>query len=829
MKAVIMAGGEGTRLRPLTSNQPKPMMPLVNRPMMEHIVGLLRDHGYDEIVVTIAFLGNAIRNYFGDGAEFGVRMVYATEETPLGTAGSVRNAMAELDDRFLVISGDVLTDIDLSAVARFHEERGALATITLKAMENPLEFGIVITREDGSIERFLEKPTWGQVFSDTINTGIYMFEPEIFDYIPEGRSVDFSEDVFPALLAAQKPIFGATTEGYWEDVGTLEAYVKAHHDVLDGRVAIDVPGFRMRDNVWVGEGAEIDPAARVDGPCVIGDYSRVEAGAHLAEYTVLGANVRVGADAFIERAVVHDNAYLGPAVRLRGCVVGRSSDLRRGARAEEGVVLGDECFVGEHAVVNPGVKVYPFKTIEPGAVINSSIVWESRGARHLFGRSGVAGLANVDISPELAVRLAMAYGTTLKKGSTVTTSRDSSRAARALKRALMAGLNAAGVNVDDLEMASVPVTRFNVRTMRSQGGITIRLANDDPQSVVIRFFDREGIDIDEAAQRKIERLFYREDYRRAQAAEIGDIGFAPRALEYYTAALMDTVDADAITGFGFKVVLDYAFGSTSFVMPNVLAKLGADVLSVNPYASTAGAAAFDREPHAGRVADLVRASGAHLGAVLDPGGERMTLIDDSGRVLTDDETLLSILTLVCTALDKPKVALPVSVSQAAERICADAGAEICWTKLSVSHLMEVARTEKVAFAASQEGGYIFPSFLPAYDSTAALVHVLALLAQTGLRLSKVAGQLPPIHVAHESIVTPWEQKGMVMRTLIELGGRDRDLILVDGVKVIHESGWALVLPDPEEPLTHVWAEGASDGEARSLAQEYARRIRQLLR
>ncbi|MEL7209599.1 MAG: nucleotidyltransferase family protein, partial [Actinomycetota bacterium] len=162
MKAVIMAGGEGTRLRPLTSNLPKPMVPLANRPMMEHIVGLLRGHGFDEIVVTVAFMANTIRTYFGDGSEFGVRMVYATEETPLGTAGSVRNAMDELDERFLVISGDVLTDIDLGRIVEEHDERGALATIGLTPVDNPLEFGIVITREDGSIERFLEK-TWPQL------------------------------------------------------------------------------------------------------------------------------------------------------------------------------------------------------------------------------------------------------------------------------------------------------------------------------------------------------------------------------------------------------------------------------------------------------------------------------------------------------------------------------------------------------------------------------------------------------------------------------------------------------------------------------------------
>ena len=823
-----MAGGEGTRLRPLTSNQPKPMLPLANRPMMEHIVRLLKQHGFDDIVVTVAFLPNAIRTYFGNGSEFGVRMVYATEQSPLGTAGSVRNAMDELDERFLVISGDVLTDIDLSAIVKFHDENDALATIGLKAMENPLEFGIVITREDGSIDRFLEKPGWGQVFSDTINTGIYVLEPEIFDWIAPDKPVDFSSDVFPQLLDDGKRLFGYVADGYWEDVGTLDAYWKAHQDVLDGKVAADVPGFRLKEGIWLGEGAEVDPEARIEGPCLVGDYCRIEAGAHLAEYTVLGANVRVGNDAFLQRAVVHDNTYLGNGVRLRGCVVGRSSDLRAGARCEEGVILGDECFVGEHAVINPGVKVYPFKTVEPGAVINSSIVWESRGARTLFGRQGVAGLANVDISPELAVKVAMAYATTLKKGSTVTTSRDSSRAARALKRAVMAGLNAAGVNVDDLEAATVPVTRFQVRSMHSQGGITVRLSPDDPQTVVIRFFDQDGVDIGEGTQRKIERLFYREDYRRALAAEIGDIGFAPRAIEYYTAALMASVDAKAVTGANFKVVLDYAYGTSSFVMPHVLSKVGADVLAVNPYASTAGSVAFDRWAHAARVADLVKASGAHLGAVIHGDGEHITLVDDSGHVLTDDEGLFTLLTLVVKAYDKPRVALPVSVGRVAEEICVEAGAEIEWTKLSTAHLMEISAGSDVQFASSQEGGYIFPSFLPAYDAAATLVNLMALLASTGERLSQVVSKLPRVHVVHETVVTPWEQKGLVMRTLVERI-KDRDLVLVDGVKVLHEDGWALVLPDPEEPLTHVWDEGPNEEEARNLALEYARRIRQMLR
>ncbi len=828
MKAVIMAGGEGSRLRPLTSNQPKPMMPLANLPMMEHIIGLLKRHGFDDIVVTLAFMPNAIRTYFGDGSEYGVRMVYATEEQPLGTAGSVGNAKDELDERFLVISGDVLTDIDLSKIVAFHESRDALATIGLVAVDNPLEFGIVITRDDGSIERFLEKPTWGQVFSDTINTGIFVLEPEIFDYIPSGEAVDFSSEVFPKLLANNMPLFGAVAEGYWEDVGTLEAYVRVHKDALDGKVEIDIPGFRLEHGVWLGEGAEIHPEAVVDGPAVIGENCRVERDARIGEYTVLGGNVRVREGADLERVVIHDNAYLGPNVRLRGTVVGRACDLRSGVRCEEGVVLGDECFVGDNAVLGAGVKVYPFKTVETAAVVNSSIVWESRGARSLFGRHGVAGLANVDITPELATRLAMAHATTLKKESTVITSRDSSRSARMLKRAMMAGLNAGGVNVLDLEVASVPVTRFVTRQPSAVAGLTIRLVESDPQSVVVRFFDSNGLDLSEDGQRKIERLFNREDFRRVLPAEIGDIGFPPRALEQYSVALESTVDVALIRQSRPKVVVDYGYGSTSFVMPNVLAKLGADVLAVNPYASTSGVLQYDPDAHAANVAGLVRASGAHLGAAIDPDGEHLRLIDDEGHVLAHIEALLALLELVADHLLGDRVALPVATTRHADAVAARHGIKVQHTKLATSSLMDAASEDGVGFAASLDGGYILPGFLPAFDAAATLVKVLELLARKQIRLSSLVHELPRVHVAHESVVTPWEHKGTVMRSLVEMT-KDREQELVDGVKVRHGDDWALALPDPEEPLTHIWAEAGSDVEARRLAQEYARRIRQLLR
>jgi mannose-1-phosphate guanylyltransferase/phosphomannomutase len=827
MKAVIMAGGEGTRLRPMTSNAPKPMLPIANRPMMEHVITLLRRHGFDEIVVTVAFLATSIKTHFGDGSELGVSITYADEPVPLGTAGSVGNARRLLRDRFLVISGDVITDIDLGRIWQFHEERGGLATIGLTPVDNPLEFGIVITQEDGTIERFLEKPTWGQVFSDTINTGIYVFEPEIFDYIPPGRSVDLSSDVFPKLLADHRSLYGAVAEGYWSDVGTFDAYLNAHKDVLDERVCLDIPGFRIGHAVWLGEGAEVSPDAEVVGPAVIGPGCKIEAGCRLGEYTVLGSNVRMLADAHIERSVVHDNVYVGPSARIRGAVLGRSSSIRTNARVEEGTVLGDEVFVGSDAVLAGDLKIYPFKTIEDGAVVNTSIVWESRGARTLFGREGVSGIANVDVTPELAAKVAMAYATSLRKGTTVVTSRDSSRAARMLKRAVMAGLNAAGIDVLDLEVASVPVTRFLVRSPRSFGGLTIRLDPNDPERILIRFFDHAGSDIAEDAQRKIERLFQREDFRRVLAEEIGDIQFPPRAIEDYTAALDSTVDRGSIEAKGYKIVVDYAYGATSIVMPSVLGRLGADALAVNPYTSTVGRIRFDHRAAAERVAGLVRASGAHLGAVFDPDGERLTLIDDEGRVLTDTETTLAFVQLVCGFLLGDRIAIPVNVTSHVRRLAEERGVAVTDTKISTAALMAAATEPGVGFAADGRGGFIIPGFLPAFDAAASLAKILDLLARTDLRVSEVVAALPKVHLAHETVVTPWEQKGLVMRSLVEMAGRA--VQLVDGVKAIHGDSWVLAQPDPEEPITHVWSEATSDGEARRLAQEYGRRIRQLLR
>ena len=474
------------------------------------------------------------------------------------------------------------------------------------------------------------------------------------------------------MLEAGDPLYGYVADGYWEDVGTTAAYLKAHEDILAGKVQVDVSGFELRPGVWVGKGSSIDPSVRIDPPSFIGENCTIDRDAVLGAYTTIGANTQVEQRAELQRSVIGENSYLGPAVRVEGAVLGRSCDLRVGARVEPGAVVGEGCLIGAHAEVRGDVKVYPYKVVEAGAQVNASIVWESGGSRTLFGREGVQGIANVDISPELAVRLAKAWASGFEKGSSITASRDTSRVARVLKRALMVGCNSVGVNVNDLELATVPVTRHHVRMRGNRAGLTVRLSPDDPQSVVIRFFDERGIDLSEADQRRVERMYHREEFRRVTAGDIGDIDFSPRTIELYTADMVEAFGLRRDAGREVKLVLDLSYGAASFVMPNLLSKVRADVLSINPYAQTPGMISVDRMESEARVADTVRTSGADLGAVIDAGGERLTLIDGTGHVLSDDEAIMVFIELSTIAGDADRVALPVTASDHARASVRDA-------------------------------------------------------------------------------------------------------------------------------------------------------------
>ena len=819
-----MAGGEGTRLRPMTANQPKPLLPVVNKPIMEHVLRLLKRHGFTETVVTVQFLASLVRNYFGDGEDVGMSLQYATEETPLGTAGSVKNAEDALrSGPFLVISGDALTDIDLTALVRYHKENGALVTVGLTRVPNPLEFGIIIVGEDGRIQRFLEKPTWGQVFSDTVNTGIYVMEPEVLAKVPPGVPVDWSADVFPTLLEAGAPLYGWIADGYWEDVGTLESYLKAQADVLSGRVEADIDGFEVSPGVWVSEGAEVDPEALLSGPLCVGDYAKVEAGAQLREFTVVGSNVVVKEGAFLHRAVVHNNVYVGLGATLRGCVIGKNTDVMGSVRIEEGAVVGDECVIEPEAYLSAGVKVYPFKTIEAGAVVNTSVIWESRGQRTLFGPRGVSGLVNVEITPELCVRLASAYATTLKKGAVVTTSRDVSRAARALKRAVHGALNASAINVVDLEAQPLPVARFHTARGECSGGIALRTTPGDPQSIDILFLDERGAELSQAASRKLERVFSRQEYRRAFPGEIAELTYPSRVVESYAAELVRCVDMTGVREAGLKVVVDCAGGTASVVLPALLGRVGVEVLTVNNRLDEGSPTQSLAQLRAGmqRLSELVASFRAAFGVRFDQVGERIQLVDDKGAMVSDDRALLVVLDLIAAERRAGRVALPVTTTRVAEQVCRFHGVEVGWTPTSLHGLTEATAADDVIFGADGRGGFVVPEFSRTLDGIAAFARLLGLVARTRLTLSQIDARIPRAHLLKRSMPTPWAAKGSVMRTVVEAAA-GRVIDTTDGVRVVEpDGGWVLVLPDPAEAVTHLWAEGADADAAQALLDEWA--------
>ena len=828
MKAVVMAGGEGTRLRPLTSNQPKPMVPVVGKPCMEHILELLREHGMSDVIVTVAFLPQAIRSYFGQGESLGMQIGYSVEESPLGTAGSVRLAAKQLDETFLVISGDALCDVDLSKLVAFHKEKGAAVTIGLKSVDNPLEFGIVVTDEDGRIERFLEKPSWGQVFSDTINTGIYVLEPEALKHVPTDRPYDFSKELFPYLLEMGRPMYGYVMDGYWQDIGNLDQFRTANFDALEENVRLNIPGIRIRGNVWLGEGVEIGDLEQIEGPAYIGNYCRIAPGASVGSHSVLSNSVTLRERTRTTRSVIDASTHIGRSSLIEGAILGRSCDIRGHVRIHEGVAIGDEVTIGAESVIMPGVRIYPYKEVESGSHITESVIWESRASTRLFGTDGVAGLVNVDLTPEAAVRIAAALGTALKRGARVAASRESAPACRMIKRAMITGLTSAGLDVADLRVLPAAVARHLLKTEGYEAGFHVGTSQADPEVVQIKFFEQPGIQVSAALQKEIEKNFTRGEVRRVGFGDIGSISYPARVRESYAQELLDSLDVEAIRTRGFRLVVDYGFSAASFVLPLLFGPLAVEAVSAHGFTTdrTDSGPTLLREA-IGQVKQLVPAVGADLGVVFDAAAERLYIVDERGREIPVEQALLLFLRLIGSNGRRGKLAFPITVTSHVDALLEGTGLEVVRTPASLGDLTKAAAEEGVIFAGAVGGGYVFPEFLPAYDAIASLCKLLELLAPEPGPLSGLVAGLPASTLVHRQLPCPWALKGVVMRVMTERL-RDRKLDLMDGIKVFEERGWAQILPDPDQPIVHIYAEGRTEEDSKALEAEFRAMVEEIM-
>ncbi len=839
MRAVLMAGGSGTRLRPLTCDLPKPMVPILNRPIAQHIINLLKRHRISEIIATLHYLPDVMRDYFQDGSDFGVQITYAVEEDqPLGTAGCVRNVAELLDSTFLVISGDCITDFDLSAAIRFHRERQSKATLILASVPNPIEFGVVITDENQRIKRFLEKPSSSEIFSDTVNTGTYILEPEVLDYLPANQEADFSKDLFPLLLEKGEPMFGYVMQGYWCDVGHLDAYREAQYAALYQRVKLEFDYIERSPGLWVGQNSYIDPSAQIDKPALIGHNCRIGARAQIASGTVIGDNVSVGCDADLKRPIIWNGVIVGEEAHLRACVVARGTRIDRRANILEGAVVGSLTTVGEEAQISPNVRVWPSKKVEPGAVLNMNLIWGQAAHRNLFGLRGVSGLANIDITPEFAVRLGAAFGSTLKPGAHVAVSRDQRPIARMVSRSLIAGLMSVGINVKNMEATAIPVARAAAPTLAVASGIHVRVHPERSDHILIEFFDHKGINFAKGREKKIEGAYFKEDFRRAQIQEIGTVSTISQAMEIYSASFERHLNGEVIRSSNSKVVIDYVYAVSGAVLPQILGKFGCDAVVLNASLSQLIPSSADREALLSQLGHVVEALKANLGVQVSANGEQFILVDEAGSTIRGEMLTALMVHMILTDHPRGTVVVPVNASSVVEQITRRHDGKVIRTKANPTALMEACHTNaNVVLGGSGEMGFIFPQLHPGFDAMfciAKLIELLSLQQRESFgtaprTLGQIRAELP--RVSHRSLTVrcPWAVKGSLMRHLVETHPTE-NLDLTDGVKIFnaHHDSWVLVLPDAGEPLVHLYADSHNRGWVDETLREYRAHVQEFV-
>jgi mannose-1-phosphate guanylyltransferase/phosphomannomutase len=829
MKAVIMAGGFGTRIHPLTINMPKPMIPLFNRPMMLHIMDLLKKHGITELVLLLYHQPEVIKNYFGDGSEFGVKISYVTPLEDYGTAGAVKQAAKYLDERFLIISGDLLTDIDLSRALDFHEKQKAEATIVLTSVKDPLQFGVVITDKKGRITKFLEKPGWGEVFSDTINTGIYVLEPEVLQRLPENENRDWSKDVFPTMLEEDAALFGCNLEGYWQDVGNTDAYLEACRDVFADKVQINIRGA-LNDSddkrVYLGSDVQVEKKdlSLLEGMVVLGDNTQVQGSAKLKN-CVVGRNCIIEDGVELEDVILWRNVYIRKGSRLKGATLCNNVQIGQGVVAEEGTVIADHTTVGDEVFLKKDVKIWPNKVIEGGSIVTTNLIWGEKWRKSLFDGAQVHGLTNVELTPEFSAKLGSAYGSTLPKDAFILAGRDAIRASRMLKRAFVGGLLSTGVNVIDVKMISLPVLRYKLTTFGEVGGIHFRQSADDPASTEMIFYDADGVEISSSAAKGIERIYFKENFRRVHYSEPGAISELPRIHDYYRDGYLRALDVEAIRTSKPKIVVDVNHSPAGDLLPSLLNELGCEVIELNSHVleGATGASAEQIGRAKGQLSRIVVTLEANAGFWLGPSGERCVLIDEQGEVLSDMEALTTLAALVCRAEQKGGLVVPVPAPQSVEDLARASGLTVTRTKSDGRSLVAAAKNKHVQLAASMQGHFIFPSFHANFDGLFTVAKTLELLARTDQSLGATRRSIPRRAYHQVQIPCSLELKGGIMRKMSE-DSVDHEASFIDGVKVHFDDGWVLMLPDQHQPVAHVIAESSNPNEAQRLVEEYRRKV-----
>ena len=771
MKAVIMAGGEGTRLRPLSLGRPKPMTPLLGRPVMEHIINLLKSHGITDICVTLCYKPQPVMDYFGGGERLGVRLTWFIEDEPLGTAGSVKNCMSHIGgEDFLVISGDCVCDLDLTALARFHRERGAQATLGLYRHPSPLEYGLVLTDGECRVERFVEKPGWGQVFTDQINTGVYLLSPSAMDRVPQDTAWDFGKDLFPALLQEGAPLYGLPLEGYWRDMGDCKAYLDCACDALSGKVKLDMGLPKRSAGVWsarpLPQGLNLVP------PCWIGEGVSLGAGCLIGPHTVLERGVQVGERAMVQRSVLLENAAAHARATLYGAVLCPSAAAREGAVLNEGAVLGENALAEEGSTLLERVRLWPGQTAPAGCRLARSVTSGSQKGVLRFGDGGVIrGVLGEDMGPEALLTL----GSILGSEGLVGVGCSPTPGAGMLVRAAAAGAAAAGADALAHSLTS-PVQGAGAA---QQLQLPVFLFVEECENTVyLHFFGPDGLPLGRARERKLEHALLQGEVRRTRGDQVGRV----RQSEF---------------------------------TPEVWAKRTAERARLRrPALRRLTAAVGDATPED----RCLRAALSALGCKLEPawrpgipafhasrGGFTLTAQDERGAVV-DPGQLLAVLTLIEMENGAGKAAVPAGASAAVELVAAGYGG----TVLRLDRDGDQAR----ALYAAQPWLRQAPS---------AAVRLCSRMAVSGQSLEALVSKTPRFS-AWKREVPLTADRGQVMQALAREQARQPS---GEGLRLRTGSGWVYLTPLARRSALRIVAEGPDLELAAELCDFYAGRAAEI--
>ncbi|WP_366922817.1 NTP transferase domain-containing protein [Metallumcola ferriviriculae] len=790
MQGIVMAGGAGSRLRPLTCDLPKPLVPLVNRPVMSYALDLLRELGIKDVGVTLQYLPDKIRYYYGSGDGLGLNMHYFVEETPLGTAGSVKNAEDFLQDTFVVISGDALTDFDLRPAIRFHREKKALATLVLTRVSVPLEYGVVITDNKGRVRKFYEKPGWSDVFSDNINTGIYILEPEVLSYIPKEKFFDFSKDLFPMLLENGLGMYGFSLDGYWCDIGDLNQYREAQYRLLSGDTKWAIgKGSQQSPGVIMGRNSRIDPQAKLIPPVVIGDDVFISAGAEIGPLTVIGSRTNIDGSASVKHSIIWPETVVKGGAAIRGAVIGRGAEIMPGARVFEGAAVGNEARVGARSTVKPGVLIWPGKEVMEEQTISVNMVWGNPVTRSDLGtpEQGVAlGRALAGLWHSDTDALYLSTGSDLPYF-------------QMLANAVAAGLQASGIMVFKTDNITVPLARFNIKQQGIPGCHLALGSNAEPEPI---YFEADGALMGNNRQRKLNQLLQRQEFVLFPVNMWPAIEIKAPGVNSYLEKVSDFCGI-------------YKEGKT-------IAVAGLQLPYWQQRFSELGHRIVFRETVAG-ANEALAAGDAEIGAEVSLNGENITLfISDNAEPIKMRLLQLLLSKIMIEYNDGGVVAVPVEIANNTEKMAARRGAEVVQTKASPASYWHRLMAQDITDRQPNLKQYYLWE-----DAYTQLLYICDYLSKTGMTAVELIRQLPARPVDEKMLPCPWEARGQVFRRLLELYP-SHVTDTTDGVKVNYPQGWALAIPHVTRAEYRIVGEGDDMEAARTLTGELKEKISYIL-